>query len=162
DGHDAAAAEIEALLDQVLAGLPAVVDRLAVEEADELVEGRTERDARIVDEAPRLVELAAGGEVGVEVASGLAGCDSGDEVAREVRRNGLASGELDEVDRASGAERRLGDVLQLGGERLGRRTDGGRRAEAAKVDVLREGNVGGQRGQCDCTCAPSASRSTQY
>src|SRR5262249_2078087 len=53
DGHDVPAPRVEALLDEVEPGLPFLVDRVAVQEAHELVEAGSEWDARIVDEAPR-------------------------------------------------------------------------------------------------------------
>ena len=125
--------------------LLAVVDGPAVEKAHELVERRTERDARVVDETPRAIQIAAGDVGRVESAAHLAGGHRPHDVAAELRRDGRDAGQLDEADLAGRSQRGPCDVVQLRGERIGRGTDGSRCAEAPVVDVDSESGVRRQR-----------------
>src|SRR5207244_5312898 len=96
--RDHVAALLEQLLDELEPGLLSIVDRLAVEKPEELLERGAERHARVVDEAPRLVELAPGGVRGVEAPCRRAGGHCRDDVARELRRDRRNTSQLHEAD----------------------------------------------------------------
>jgi hypothetical protein len=144
DRHDVPAVRVEDRLEEREAR-PVAVHRLPVEEAEELVERRAERHARVVDEAPCLVELAGRRVRRVEAAARGAGADRRDQVAAELGRDGGDAGEPHEADLVRRAERGVRDGLQLFCVRLRLRPHRGGVAEAAEADVGRLRRAGRER-----------------